>query len=80
MSRPKKTNEDKLRARIHAIGLYGVLERWDQFRDEPWLDDLITCEEEERIKRSLERPEIPAPYVGLHVPGAQIPHRKGVPS
>ena len=57
MSRPKKTNEDKLRARIHAIGLYGVLERWDQFRDEPWLDDLITCEEEERIKRSLERRE-----------------------
>lgn len=48
-------NDDSLRKRLHAIGLHGLIARWAEFASEPWLEPLITCEEEERRKRSLER-------------------------
>ena len=51
----KNQTNSNLRERVHAQGLYGVLARWDDFKDEPWLEKLVLCEEEERQTRSLER-------------------------
>jgi len=52
----KKTPKNEaLWKRAHAAGLYGILSRWDEFADQPWLVPLLDCEEEERRKRSLER-------------------------
>ena len=44
----KNQTNSNLRERVHAQGLYGVLARWDDFKDEPWLEKLVLCEEEER--------------------------------
>jgi DNA replication protein DnaC len=46
---------DPLRDRAQRLGLYGLLARWDEFRDEPWIPRLLECEDEERSRRSLER-------------------------
>lgn len=53
----KKTTETipSLRERAHALGLYGLLSRFDEFEDEPWLEGLLALEETERGRRSLER-------------------------
>jgi DNA replication protein DnaC len=45
--------DPKLRAKV--LGLYGLLARWDEVREEPWLQELFSIEEEERKRRSLER-------------------------
>lgn len=49
------SSEEALHQRARDLGLYGVLEHWQHFRDEPWLEDLLTREETERKRRSLER-------------------------
>jgi DNA replication protein DnaC len=46
---------EPLRARARRLGLFGLLARLDELRDEPWVDTLLTLEEEERGRRSLER-------------------------
>ncbi|ACY15455.1 IS21-like element helper ATPase IstB [Haliangium ochraceum] len=46
---------DELHHRVRALGLYGVLARWDELRDAPWLPLLAAIEEAERQRRSLER-------------------------
>lgn len=46
---------ENLKARACHIGLYGVVSKWDELRNEPWLAALIECEEAERGRRSLER-------------------------
>jgi DNA replication protein DnaC len=43
------------RQALAQLGLHGVLSRFDEVRDEPWLDWLIEAEEQERHRRSLER-------------------------
>jgi len=49
------TPDDPQRRRAARLGLYGLLARWEEFRDAAWLDDLLLAEEEERQRRSLLR-------------------------
>lgn len=44
-----------LRARAKALGLWGLLEHWDQFAGESWPQRLIEIEEAERRRRGLQR-------------------------
>ena len=44
-----------LRQRALALGLNGLLARWDELAHEPWLLTLLDVEEAERQRRSLER-------------------------
>lgn len=46
---------DELRARLHQLGLFGLLAQWDEVGDEPWLLRLVAIEEEERGRRGLAR-------------------------
>jgi DNA replication protein DnaC len=46
---------DELRARLHKLGLHGLLAHWDQLAGQPWLRQLIAIEEAERQRRSLAR-------------------------
>jgi DNA replication protein DnaC len=48
-------SDDALRMRARALGLYGLVARWDEVRNAPWLPELIAIEETERRRRSLER-------------------------
>jgi DNA replication protein DnaC len=47
--------DEPLRQRAARLGLCGLLSRWDDFADAPWLDQLLAVEEAERQRRSLER-------------------------
>ena len=51
-SRP---SPDPLADRARRLGLYGLLTRWQELGDQPWVPILIDCEETERSRRSLER-------------------------
>ncbi len=51
----KTTENNALKARLQALKLYGLLERWDEIRDAPWLETVVEWEEESRSRRSLER-------------------------
>ncbi|MCP5069049.1 MAG: ATP-binding protein [bacterium] len=46
---------DLLMDRARRLGLYGLLARWQELGDQPWVPTLIECEEAERSRRSLER-------------------------
>lgn len=46
---------DPLRERAEQLGLKGLLAHWEAIAHEPWLPLLLTWEEEERGRRSLER-------------------------
>ncbi len=50
-----QNSTDDLQQRAHALGLHGLLEHWDDNKDQPWLEPLLTWEEAERHRRSLER-------------------------
>lgn len=55
---PKKTTNEptpSLRERAHALGLHGLLSRFEDFEHEPWLEGVLALEEQERSRRSLER-------------------------
>jgi DNA replication protein DnaC len=41
--------------RAHSLGLYGLIERWDEFATEEWIPKLLGIEEDVRKKRSLQR-------------------------
>ncbi|MHC4405638.1 MAG: IS21-like element helper ATPase IstB [Planctomycetota bacterium] len=41
--------------RARRLGLYGLLAHWQELGDQPWVQTLITHEEAERRRRSLER-------------------------
>ncbi len=47
--------DDIFRERARRLGLYGLLGRWDELRDQPWIPVLLDCEDDERQRRSLER-------------------------
>lgn len=58
MTTPKTpvTNLEALQARALALKLYGLLAHWEELSGEPgWVDTLLTWEETERQRRSLER-------------------------
>ena len=48
-------NHDDLRARARRLGFFGLLGRFEEFGEQPWLPGLLACEEAERDKRSLLR-------------------------
>ncbi|MDY6892040.1 MAG: IS21-like element helper ATPase IstB [Pseudomonadota bacterium] len=49
-------NPEALQARALALKLYGLLAHWEELPDEPgWVDTLLSWEETERQRRSLER-------------------------
>jgi DNA replication protein DnaC len=45
----------ELKARLKALGLFGLIACCDQIVDKPWLQEVLTIEERERQKRGLER-------------------------
>jgi len=45
----------EIKARLRALGLYGLLDRWDEVHALPWLPDLLAIEEAEKQRRSLAR-------------------------
>ena len=49
------TDTPSLWDRACVLKLYGLLDHWDEIRDEPWLPFLVDWEEEARRRRSLER-------------------------
>lgn len=49
-----RRSED-LKERAAKLGLYGLLERWEEIEGEEWVTRLFAIEEEERARRSLER-------------------------
>lgn len=46
---------DTLRSRLRALGLLGLAARLDEIRDEPWLEQVLAIEAEERQHRGLDR-------------------------
>jgi DNA replication protein DnaC len=48
-------NPAELKARLKALGLFGLIACWDHIADKPWLREVLAIEESERQKRSLER-------------------------
>jgi DNA replication protein DnaC len=50
-----ETTDSQLKGRLRALGLYGLLARWDEVNALPWLHDLLAIEEAERQRRSLAR-------------------------
>src|SRR3954468_21080046 len=48
-------NPIEAKARLKALGLFGLLACWEQLADKPWLREVLAIEERERQKRSLER-------------------------
>ena len=47
-----RTPDATLRERAAALGLYGLLARWQAVEAEPWLRPLIEAEEDERCRRT----------------------------
>ncbi len=45
----------ELRQRLQRLGLFGLLARCNDIADKPWLDELLSLEESERQRRSLDR-------------------------
>ena len=44
-----------LRERLRRLGLFGLLASCEEIRDKPWINELLTLEEAERKRRSLDR-------------------------
>ena len=44
-----------LEERVVKLGLHGVLENWDKYKKQSWLEPLVKCEEKARQQRGLER-------------------------
>jgi DNA replication protein DnaC len=45
----------ELKARLKALGLFGLITCFDDIADKPWLREVLAVEERERQKRGLER-------------------------
>ena len=46
---------DEMRKRVAALGLHGLVGRWDELAEAPWISQLVEGEEAERQRRSLAR-------------------------
>ena len=47
--------DEPLRSRARKLGLFGLLDRWEDFAGAPWLVPLFVAEETARQQRSLDR-------------------------
>ncbi len=45
----------EVKSRLKALGLFGLIACWDSIADKPWLHEVLSIEERERQKRSMER-------------------------
>jgi len=52
---PPDTTDSDVRARLHRLGLFGLLASFPEIADKPWLHELLQIEEDERRRRSLAR-------------------------
>ena len=59
------------RQRATALQLHGVLAHWTECVESPWLDPLLTWEETERARRSLER-RLSCAHIGRFKPLADF--------
>jgi DNA replication protein DnaC len=50
---PRDPNDP--RTRLHQLGLFGLLSRWPEVAEQPWIGQLLNIEEAEHKRRSLER-------------------------
>jgi DNA replication protein DnaC len=66
-----KPSPDQLAQRARRLGLHGLLARWQELGDQPWVATLIDAEEAERSRRSLER-RIRTSKVGRFKPIADL--------
>jgi len=48
-------SEDLLMTRAKALKLHGVIAHWDETAESDWIEPLIQWEEDERVRRGLER-------------------------
>ena len=51
---PERTSDD-MKERLRQLGLFGLLACWDEIAGKPWLPEVLSLEEGERQRRSLER-------------------------
>lgn len=51
----KRRPEAELKAQAQRLGLWGLVANWDELGNEPWVQDYLHAEWEERQRRSLER-------------------------
>jgi len=49
------SHSDPLLVRAEKLALHGLVEHWDELASEAWIERLLSIEEEERRRRSLER-------------------------
>lgn len=49
------SDQDDLRNLATKLGFFGMLERWEDYGDKPWLPKLLEAEDSERQRRSLAR-------------------------
>lgn len=61
----------RLETRAKELGLFGLLTEWERFRTEPWLEELVALEEEERARRSLAR-RLKSAHLGRFKPMADF--------
>jgi len=54
---PAPSHDDSARRRERALrlGLYGLLDNWEEIKDEAWIEHFLKLEEAARQRRSLER-------------------------
>lgn len=50
-----RPSEDQLKERAKTLKLYGLLSHWEAIGESDWIEPLIHWEEEERVRRGLER-------------------------
>lgn len=50
---PRDPNDPK--TRLYQLGLFGLVSRWPEVAEQPWIGQLLEIEEAERKRRSLER-------------------------
>lgn len=55
MSTTAREVDEPLRSRARRLGLFGLLDRWEDFAGSPWLEPFFAAEESARQRRSLER-------------------------
>lgn len=48
-------DQNLLHERLRRLGLYGLIARWSEIAERPWLAELLDIEEKERQRRSLDR-------------------------
>src|SRR5262245_6930856 len=54
-AKPASSSVAELRSRAQKLGLWGLLSHWEELQEAPWVETVLSYEEEERGRRSLER-------------------------